>query len=180
MKIRFLVSCIPLLFVVTAAEGQMNHAAHSASEPTKAIAVLNPTKGSSVSGIVTFEKTGTGVRVMARISGLTPGKHGFHIHEYGDCSADNGTSAGGHFNPTGMPHSGPLMEKRHVGDMGNLEADKDGNAKLDYIDPMITLTGPHAVIGYGVIVHEKADDLKSQPTGDAGGRLACGVIGVTH
>ncbi|MEX2190495.1 MAG: superoxide dismutase family protein [Bacteroidota bacterium] len=179
MRTRFvLISSFLLSIIIFTAGAQMKHGSDFEAGPTKAIAVLHPTKGSSVSGIVTFEKTDKGVHVMARITGLTPGKHGFHIHEYGDCSADNGTSAGGHFNPAGMPHSGPMMEKRHVGDMGNLEADKDGNAKLDYVDPLITLTGPHAVIGYGVIVHEKEDDLKSQPTGDAGGRLACGVVGV--
>ena len=180
MKTRSILCSFLFLFVVMTARAQMTHGSHSEVGPTKAIAVLNPTKGSSVSGAVTFEKTDKGVRVVAKISGLTSGRHGFHIHEYGDCSADNGISAGGHFNPGGMPHSGPMMEKRHVGDMGNLEADKDGNASLDYVDPMITLTGPHAVIGYGVIVHEKEDDLKSQPTGDAGGRLACGVIGVAR
>lgn len=179
MKTRSTLYSLLFLLMVMTAGAQMNHGSHSGTGPSKAIAVLNPTKGSSVSGIVTFEKTGNGVRVTAKISGLMPGNHGFHIHEYGDCSAENGISAGGHFNPAGMPHSGPMMEKRHVGDMGNLEADKDGNAFLDYVDPMITLTGPYAVIGYGVIVHEKEDDLKSQPTGDAGGRLACGVIGVS-
>jgi len=156
----------------------MSHGSAHPKEASKAIAVLHPTEGSSVSGIVMFEKAEKGVRVTARISGLAPGKHGFHIHEYGDCSSVDGTSAGGHFNPAGMPHSGPLTEQRHVGDMGNIEADKDSNATLDYVDALISLAGPHSVIGHGVIVHEKADDLKSQPTGDAGGRLACGVIGV--
>jgi Cu-Zn family superoxide dismutase len=180
MKTRSILCSFLSVFTVLTAGAQMNHESHAQSGPTKAIAVLNPTKGSAVSGIVTFEKTDKGVRIMARISGLTPGKHGFHIHEFGDCSAENASSAGGHFNPGGMPHSSPMAEKRHVGDMGNLEADKDGNAMLDYVDGMITLTGPQAVIGYGVIVHEKEDDLKSQPTGDAGGRLACGVIGVAR
>ena len=147
---------------------------------TKAIAVLHPTKSSAVSGLVTFEATQNGVRVVANISGLLPGKHGFHIHEYGDCSADDGTSAGGHFNPGGMPHSGPMAEKRHVGDLGNIEADKDGNARLEYIDKSLAFSGPDTIVGRGVIVHEKEDDLKSQPTGDAGGRLACGVIGVAQ
>lgn len=156
---------------------QMKHDTHN-PDVTNAVAVLNPTIGSSVSGLVTFTATKNGVRVVADISGLSPGKHGFHIHEYGDCSADNGTSAGGHFNPGGMPHSGPNEEKRHAGDLGNIEADKDGNAKLDYVDKHLSFTGPGSILGRGVIVHEKEDDLKSQPTGDAGGRLACGVIGI--
>lgn len=145
---------------------------------SKAVAVLNPTKGSSVSGIVTFEAAQGGVRVVAHISGLSPGKHGFHIHEFGDCSSENGLSAGGHFNPTSMPHSMPASEKRHIGDLGNIIAGADGKADLDYVDPMIAFTGENSIIGRGVIVHEKEDDLKTQPTGDAGGRLACGVVGV--
>lgn len=144
----------------------------------RAVAVLQGTKGHDVSGIVRFETVATGVKVVVDVRGLAPGNHGFHIHEYGDCSADDGTSTGGHFNPEGMPHSMPSSEKRHVGDMGNIAADKDGNAHLEYVDPMITLSGDHSVVGRGVIVHEKEDDMKTQPTGAAGARLACGVIGI--
>jgi Cu-Zn family superoxide dismutase len=180
MKTRALSIIALFLLPFAFAISQMNHDTMQSKGVAKALAVLSPTKGSSVSGMVTFETTDKGTRVVAKISGLSPGKHGFHIHEYGDCSSADGTSAGGHFNPAGMPHSGPMMEKRHVGDMGNIEADEDGNATLDYVDPVISLTGPHSVIGYGVIVHAKEDDLKSQPTGDAGGRMACGVIGVAR
>ncbi len=144
----------------------------------KAIAVLHPASRSNVHGVVTFEVVEKGVRVVANIWGLTPGKHGFHIHEFGDCSSDSAFSAGGHFNPTGMPHSMPMSDKRHIGDLGNIEADKDGKAHLDYVDPMLTLEGNNSIIGRGVIVHEKEDDFKTQPTGAAGARLACGVIGV--
>lgn len=147
-------------------------------EITRAIAVLTPTAGSETSGVVTFEMVEGGVRVVADISGLTPGNHGFHIHEYGDCSAEDGTSAGGHFNPTEMPHSMPTAEKRHVGDLGNIEADDNGRAQLDYVDSMLKMSGPTSILGRGVIVHEKEDDLTTQPTGAAGARLACGVIGV--
>jgi len=145
---------------------------------TKCIAVLHPTKGNSVSGIVRFEAVEGGVRVVADVTGLTPGKHGFHIHEFGDCSSDDGSSAGGHFNPNGMPHSMPSSEQRHVGDLGNIEADKDGKAHLDYVDTMISFSGKNSIVGRGVIVHEKEDDLKTQPTGAAGARVACGVVGV--
>lgn len=160
------------------AQDHMKHQAMNTADAQKAVAVLHPTKGSSTSGIVWFETVKDGIKVTAHISGLTPGKHGFHIHEYGDCTADDATSAGGHFNPTNMPHSSPSSGKRHVGDLGNIEADKDGNAHLEYVDPMLSFSGPTSIIGRGVIVHEKADDLKTQPTGDAGGRLACGVVGV--
>lgn len=149
-----------------------------AEEPTKAIAVLSAASGSSVSGTVTFTKSGEGVSVLAEVSGLKPGKHGFHVHEFGDCSAKDAASAGGHYNPTNDPHAGHDAEKRHVGDLGNLEADASGKARLELKDKVLKLSGDNSIIGYAVIVHEKADDLKTQPAGDAGGRVACGVVGV--
>jgi superoxide dismutase, Cu-Zn family len=150
----------------------------SAQEPTKAIAVLHPTKGSNVEGTVTFTKSGDEIKIVADVTGLTPGKHGFHIHEFGDCSSPDGKAAGGHFNPSNNPHAGHDAAQRHEGDMGNLDADSSGKAHLELTDKMMMMSGEKSIIGRGVIVHEKADDLKSQPTGDAGGRLACGVIGI--
>jgi superoxide dismutase, Cu-Zn family len=148
-----------------------------AQELTKAIAVLHSASGSQVTGTVTFTKTGDTVQVVADITGLTPGKHGFHIHEFGDCSAADASSAGGHFNPMHKPHGAPDAAERHAGDMGNLEADSTGKAHLELKDSMLKLSGENSILGRGVIVHEKVDDW-SQPTGNAGGRLACGVIGV--
>jgi Cu-Zn family superoxide dismutase len=150
----------------------------SAQEVTKAIAVLHPASGSQVMGTVTFTKTADGMKVVADITGLKPGNHGFHIHEFGDCSAADATSAGGHFNPSKNPHAGHDADKRHEGDLGNIEADASGKAHLELTDKMMAMSGDKSIIGRGVIVHEKADDLKTQPTGDAGGRVACGVIGV--
>ena len=147
----------------------------SAADETKAIAVLSSASGSQVTGTVTFTKSGNAVQVVAEVSGLTPGQHGFHVHEFGDCSAADAASAGGHFNPTKDPHAGHDADKRHMGDLGNLEADASGKARLDLSDKKIKI---EQIIGKAVIVHEKADDLKTQPTGDAGGRVACGVIGV--
>jgi Cu-Zn family superoxide dismutase len=112
------------------------------------------------------------------MTGLTPGKHGFHIHEFGDITSDDGSSAGGHFNPLNMPHSMPTSEKRHAGDMGNIEANENGNAHLDYIDSVMELDGNYSIVGHAVIVHEKEDDLKTQPTGNAGPRIGYGVIGI--
>ena len=149
-----------------------------AQEPTKAIAVLHPTKGSDVQGIVTFTKSGEEIKIVADVTGLTPGKHGFHIHAYGDCSSPDGNSAGGHFNPTNNPHAGHDAAQRHMGDLGNLEADTSGKAHLELTDSVMTMSGEKSIIGRSVIVHEKEDDLKSQPVGNAGGRLACGVIGI--
>ena len=140
----------------------------------KVIAVLHPASGSQVTGTVTFTKLTEGVKVVADVAGLTPGKHGFHVHEYGDCSAPDAASAGSHFNPTKDPHAGHDAAQRHMGDLGNIEADASGKARLELTDKKIKLD---AILGKSVIVHEKADDLKTQPTGDAGGRVACGVIG---
>jgi Cu-Zn family superoxide dismutase len=149
----------------------------AAAPVTRAAAVVNPLSASGVSGQVTFAKADGGVKVSVKVAGLKPGPHGFHIHEFGDCSAADGTSAGGHFNPTGDPHAGPKEDKRHEGDMGNIEADKDGAATLEYVDAKLSLEGPGSILGRGVIVHAAADDFKTQPTGNAGGRLGCGVIG---
>ncbi|MBW2278571.1 MAG: superoxide dismutase family protein [Deltaproteobacteria bacterium] len=149
------------------------------SEPqsgSSATALLNPTEGNVVSGSVTFTQVDGNVHVHAEITGLTPGKHGFHVHEVGDCSDPAGKSAGGHFNPDEMDHGGPHDAIRHVGDLGNLEADDGGKAVLDTDDSLVALDGPNTVIGRSVIVHADADDLTSQPTGAAGARVACGVI----
>ncbi len=151
-----------------------------AGDVNEAICVLHPTEGNDVTGTVTFTKSGNGVRVVAEVEGLTPGKHGFHVHEYGDCSAPDATSAGGHFNPEGVEHAGPEDDVRHVGDMGNLEAGDDGTARLEYTDDKISLTGEHGIIGRAVIVHADEDDLTSQPTGDAGARVACGIVGISN
>lgn len=144
---------------------------------TKAVAVLSPLGGSGVSGTVTFSKAEGGVKVSAKVAGLKPGAHGFHVHEFGDCSAADGTSAGGHFNPSAEPHAGPQDAQRHAGDMGNITAAGDGSASVEYTDARASLDGATSILGRGVIVHANPDDMKTQPTGNAGGRLACGVVG---
>jgi Cu-Zn family superoxide dismutase len=148
------------------------------AQTTKAIAVLHPTQGSNVTGTVTFTASGNDVKVVADVTGLTPGKHGFHIHEFGDCSDPKAASAGGHFNPGQHAHGAPDVSERHAGDMGNIEADASGKAHLGLTDKVMKLSGNDSIVGHAVIVHEKADDLKTQPSGDAGARLACGVIGI--
>jgi Cu-Zn family superoxide dismutase len=172
-------SMIGLAFLSFAAlTGQAQTPAEQPSAPLKAIAVLHPTAGNKVSGTVTFTEVADGVQVHAELTGLAPGNHGFHVHEFGDCSAPDASSAGGHFNPTNKPHAGPDVPDRHVGDMGNVEADASGKAKLEYVDHQISLTNDQqSVIGRSVVVHMKRDDLKSQPAGDSGARVACGVIG---
>jgi Cu-Zn family superoxide dismutase len=169
MKIKFFLGALTIFLGICLANAQ---------EATKAIAALHPTAGSSVAGLVTFTKSGEEIKVIADISGLTPGKHGFHIHEFGDCSSSDGSSAGGHFNPAHKVHGAPDASDRHAGDLGNIEADASGKAHLEWSDKVMKLSGADSIIGHAVIVHDKADDLKTQPTGNAGGRLACGVIGV--
>jgi Cu-Zn family superoxide dismutase len=168
-----------VLFSLAALVNEAQTPAEKSSAPLKGITVLHPTAGNKVSGTVTFAEVADGVQVRAEITGLTPGKHGFHVHEFGDCSAPDAMSAGAHFNPTHEPHAGPDAPQRHTGDMGNVEADASGKAKLEYVDNEMSLTNDQqSVIGRSVVVHAKADDLKSQPAGDSGARIACGVIGV--
>jgi Cu-Zn family superoxide dismutase len=145
-----------------------------------AAAVLVPTAGNTAAGSVIFAKTGQGMRVIAEISNLTPGPHGIHVHEFGDCRAADAASAGGHFNPGKAPHGAPDAEQHHAGDLGNIIADASGRAKLDAVFTGLQLEGPDAVIGRSVVVHAAADDLKTQPTGASGARLACGVIGIAR
>jgi len=155
------------------------HADVKAAPVTKAVASMIPTKGSEVKGWVMFTKLNGKVEVRAELTGLTPGDHGFHIHEFGVWSED-GMASGGHYNPTDMPHAGHDADQRHVGDLGNITANEDGVATLVLEDTGLKFDGPTSILGRGVVVHEKADDLKSQPSGDAGARLAIGVIGVAN
>lgn len=141
-------------------------------------AVLTPRADTDVAGTVTFTQTGEGVVIEASISGVTPGLHGIHLHEKGDCSADDFTSTGGHFNPTGDPHGGPNDSIRHAGDFGNITVGADGSGYLELLSDMLSVepTAENTVIGRAVILHEGEDDLESQPTGAAGARLACGTV----
>ncbi|HKJ43190.1 MAG TPA: superoxide dismutase family protein [Sunxiuqinia sp.] len=153
-------------------------AVEQAPAVTKAVCVIHPTEGNTVHGVVTFTKVDGGVRIVGDLEGLTPGKHGFHVHQYGDCSGLDGKTAGGHFNPENMKHGGPNDVERHVGDLGNIEAGDDGKAHYERVDKVISLNGKHSIIGRAIIVHAGEDDLTSQPTGAAGARVACGVIGI--
>jgi Cu-Zn family superoxide dismutase len=146
-----------------------------AQEVMKATAQLEPKSGSQVTGTVTFTKVGDEIQVVADIQNLKPGKHGFHIHEKGDCSAADAASAGAHFNPTQKHHGGPMTLDHHAGDLGNIEADASGKAHLDW-KGKLSLSGKDSIIGKSVVVHEKEDDLKTDPSGNSGARIACGAI----
>lgn len=152
--------------------------AHDELLVTRAICVLQPTAGNHASGLVTFEQMDGYVFVTAEVRGLTPGLHGFHIHEFGDVRKSDGKGTGGHFNPGSHSHAGPGATVRHAGDLGNIEANQDGTAVLTWNDPVMKLNGPHSIIGRGMIVHAGEDDLMTQPTGGAGARVAQGVIGI--
>ena len=142
-----------------------------------AVANLEPTRGNATKGTVTFVQTGDKVRVHAQVTGLKAGaEHGFHVHEKGDCSSGDGMSTGGHFNPTNQPH-GRITGPHHVGDMPSLRADAYGNASASFELPGVTIgSGVADIVGKGLIVHRDPDDYTTQPTGNAGPRIACAVI----
>ena len=160
-------------------------AAPAAAPVTTAIAVILPTTGNATAGTVTFTATDGGVKVIADVSGLLPGKHGFHIHEFGDISdAAKAMSTGGHFDPDGTHHHALVDAERpdatphHSGDMGNLVADGAGKAHLEMTLTGVSLMGPaNPIVGRAVIIHAKPDD-GGQPVGNAGGRVGQGVIGI--
>ena len=141
-----------------------------------AVAEMQTTEGNEAHGTVTFTKVEGGVQVVAHFEGVPEGEHGFHIHEFGDCSSGDGKSAGGHFNPAGVAHAGPDAEERHIGDLGNITADANGTAHADFVDSRLRITGDYSIVGKGVILHADPDDMSSQPTGAAGARISCGVI----
>ncbi|XP_055704389.1 uncharacterized protein LOC129802513 [Phlebotomus papatasi] len=153
------------------------------NKPLRAIAVLS--QSDTVRGNITFSQPSCTEPTFVEISieGLPPGPHGFHIHERGDLSGGCG-STGSHFNPDKLHHGAPNDEIRHRGDLGNVQADQNGRAFTSFSDHVISLNGLNSVIGRAVVVHEAEDDLgrgnnaDSRKTGNAGGRLACGVIGV--
>ncbi|HZV03997.1 MAG TPA: superoxide dismutase family protein [Gemmataceae bacterium] len=144
----------------------------------QAVAVIHGFGESPAKGVVRFTVTDEGVEISGEVSGLKPGKHGFHIHEFGDCSSGDPKCHGGHFNPDKQKHGGPEDAERHVGDLGNISANGRGIAVIHMRDKQIALSGPRSIIGRAVIIHAKADDLKSQPSGDAGDRIAGGVVGI--
>ncbi|MGC1174897.1 superoxide dismutase family protein [Polaromonas sp.] len=160
-----------------AAAALLGACAHQAGGP-RATAQLQPTTGNTTSGTVSFVQAGGKVQVSGEVRGLKPGaEHGFHVHEKGDCSSGDGMSAGGHFNPTSAQHGSHGMGMHHTGDLPSLKADAGGVAKFSFDSSTITVgSGNTDVVGKGLIVHRDPDDYKTQPTGNAGPRLACAVI----
>ena len=150
----------------------------SEQKEASAVAKLEPRSGSNVSGSVTFTQIGDVVRVTGEITGHSKGPKGFHIHEKGDCSDDKGMYTGGHFNPGKHAHGGPYEPVKHSGDLGNITFNDQGVARFNFTvgDIAVSKDGPTGIIGRAVIVHAGTDDMTTDPTGNAGGRVACGVI----
>ena len=165
---KFVLLSIALLFVVSCA---------STSTGPTASATLSPTSGSTAMGTVRLTQLGDGsVRVVVDLTGVPPGIHGFHIHDKGDCG-DNGNAAGGHYNPASTAHGAPTADPHHAGDFGNVTANDDGRVKHEFTTRSITVeAGPMSAVGHAVILHASPDDLVTQPTGNAGARIACGVV----
>lgn len=150
---------------------------HLGSAGPSATTTLQPRSGSAASGTARFTQQGDQVRARVEVTGLTPGQeHGMHIHDKGDCSAPDAMSAGGHFNPTGKPH-GPQNAEHHGGDLPALKADASGKAVAEFSVTGVTVApGPNSIVGRSLVVHKDPDDYKTQPTGNSGARIACGVI----
>ena len=170
-KIRFAIALSSL-----AAVALVGCASHLSGN--RVTAKLEPTRGNATSGTVSFVQTGDGVQVSGEVRGLKPdSEHGFHIHEKGDCSSGDGMSTGGHYNPGGKPHGAHGAGEHHTGDLPSLKADKYGVAAFSFVSRSISVAGPtNDITGKGLIVHRDPDDYKTQPTGNAGPRLACAVI----
>ncbi|HEX2825547.1 MAG TPA: superoxide dismutase family protein [Burkholderiales bacterium] len=167
------------LVIATAAAGLLAACSPNPQGAATASAQLSPASGSKVQGRIQFTQAGPNrVRVSGEVTGHQPGMKGFHIHEKGDCSAPDATSAGGHFNPHAMKH-GASPTSGHAGDMGNINVGADGRATIDTTFEGLTLdkNAPNSILGKAVVVHAGTDDQKTDPTGNAGGRVACGVIG---
>lgn len=179
------------MFVVTLAAVSLSACAHKQQHddhhaepaaaqtpaPQKAQAVLKAPKGSKLKGMIHFTEENGKMKIETMVDGIKPGPHGFHIHEKGDCSAADFSSAGGHFNPHQGTHADHNTPGRHVGDLGNLIADNKSKAYTTLIvDGMTMKPGAESIIGKSVIIHKDKDDLKSQPAGNSGPRIACGII----
>lgn len=149
-----------------------------AAPARRAVVTLRPLGDHKASGALVIDASGDALKISGKVDGLTPGQHGFHVHEFGDCSSPDGKSAGDHFNPSGAPHAGPKADIRHAGDLGNLSAGEDGVAAVEITDTKLALDGDRSIVGRSILVHEKADDLKTQPSGDSGARISCGVVGL--
>jgi Cu-Zn family superoxide dismutase len=175
-KTAFLVVLIAACGAKQSSDSSAPVAAVEAAKEVKASAALEPRAGSQTTGSVSIAPMGNGIHVEVKVANATPGKHGVHFHEKGDCSAPDATSAGPHWNPDSGTHGAPGAG-HHAGDLGNIEIGADGTGTLSvHLDGYTLTEGPKGVLNRALIVHAKEDDLTTQPTGNSGDRIACGVI----
>lgn len=172
---------VVLTFIIAiGCKGEKKETEAAELEVMHASVILEAKSGSVVSGIVAFTQEGDMVSMIASISGLSAGSHAIHLHEKADCSSDDGTSSGGHWNPTAQPHGKwGAAEGYHLGDIGNFEADANGNGSVTFSTDQWCIGCGDAnkdILGKAVIVHQGIDDFKSQPSGDAGSRVSCGGV----
>lgn len=183
MRFLFVVSALAFACAGSSASGTAPRSAQSSGALTDppgppATAVLEPRSGSQTSGTARFVSSEGGLAAHVEVRGATPGQHGVHIHEKGDCSDPKAASAGGHFNPNSGPHhGGPRTPVRHGGDLGNINVEQNGQGTLDVVVPDLSVnSGQNGVVDRAIVVHEKADDLQTDPAGNSGARVACGRI----
>lgn len=179
MNLKAAVAVIAAVSLVGCATASSATQAPPSSDPRSATAKLESRSGSSVTGSATFTQTSEGVQVEIEIDGASEGPHGLHLHETGDCSAPDATSAGGHWNPTSEQHGDLAASSHHAGDLGNITVDADGKGRVTHTNPSWSIgpaEGKHDVVGKAVVFHASADDLQSQPAGNSGARQACGVV----
>jgi len=169
--------CLSTAVVALAGPGDAKKGAQTQPMPGgKASATIEGRSGSTLTGTAEFSMHSGQMMISVSIKGATPGEHGLHIHEKGDCSAPDATSAGGHFNPGGHQHGAPDAKEHHGGDLGNITVGADGSGTAMIHTSDLSFEGPSSVLGRSIVVHEKADDFVTQPTGNSGGRIGCGVI----
>jgi len=179
MKKRFVPILIGLALATYASTAAAVDPATSTTAPPKKVATAKVEGRSNVAvaGEATFTEVKDGVKLSLTLTGVPPGVHAVHLHEKGDCSAPDAMSAGGHFNPTSVAHGAPTADPHHAGDFGNMTVGADGKGKIDLTTKMLTVAdGPNSVVGRAIIIHASEDDMKTQPTGNAGGRIGCGVF----
>jgi Cu-Zn family superoxide dismutase len=171
-----------LFFVAGSRPGAASGArgARNAGGPAKSLeatAKLESKSGSTVTGEAEFTEKKDGVEVSIQIKGAKPGTHGVHLHDKGDCSAPDASSAGGHFNPDSKTHGAPSADPHHAGDFGNITVGANGTGKLKILVKGLTIApGPNSVVGHAIVIHADTDDMKTQPSGNSGARVACGVV----
>lgn len=178
MKNVLIISALTLALSACASPSE-SEKADAPSADKAAGAVMAAKSGSNVAGTLNLMTMGKGVHVMGTLTGLAPSSEfGFHVHEKGDCSADDASSAGGHFNPTAQAHGSAESSTHHSGDMDNIKSDASGTARVSFHIENVGLADASAtdINGLALVVHAKADDYKTQPSGNSGARIACGVI----